>query len=54
MIVDVIFVALIVILIVAIYKIKFKNEAVKIANTNIHEIPHNGTIQHNTQQNVPS
>ncbi len=38
MIVDIIFVVLVIVLILAIYKLKFKNDTTKIANTTINDI----------------
>lgn len=40
MIVDIIFVALVLILIFTIYKLKFKNDAAKIATSNLHPHQH--------------
>lgn len=38
MIVDIVFVALVVILVIAIYRLKFKNDAAKIASTQVQDI----------------
>lgn len=39
MIVDIVFVVLVIILVFAIYQLKFKNDASKIKNTRTHEVP---------------